>query len=112
MYDETENGLKWLVMLIVLLVAAAAVIVHPELLSLRRGPAPNSCINILRQIDGAKLQWAMENHKLTNDVPSWQDIQPYLHTPVSCPQGGTYTLGRVADLPACSILAHKLPPRE
>ena len=84
----------------------------PNFIRARGTPARNPCINILRQIDGAKQQWAMENHKLTNDVPTWEDIQPYLHMPVSCPQGGTYSLGTVADLPACSIGRHGLSPRE
>ncbi len=82
--------------------------------------AGNACINILRQIDGAKQQWAIENHKLTNDVPTWADIQPYLRGD-RCPDGGTYTIGPVRDLPTCSIASqtnrpalvrsrHKLPP--
>ena len=30
--------------------------------------AKDSCINRLRQIDGAKVQWAFMNHKLANDL--------------------------------------------
>jgi hypothetical protein len=40
----------------------------------------DACINRLRQIDGAKQQWAFE-HRLnwTNDVSiTWQDIEPYI----------------------------------
>ena len=51
------------------------------------------CINHLRQIDGAKQQWILENKKTTNDTPSWQDIRPYLGRGPEgaipkCPHGG------------------------
>jgi len=69
----------------------------------RREPHPQICINNLRQIDGAKQQWTLENHKTTNDAPVWEDVRPYLRIEISCPQGGTYTLGRVDEPPRCSI---------
>ncbi|HZV35035.1 MAG TPA: prepilin-type cleavage/methylation domain-containing protein [Verrucomicrobiae bacterium] len=68
----------------------------------------NACVNNLRQIDGAKQTWALENNKSSNDVVTWQQIQPYLgrgpegSIPV-CPQGGRYILGRIGELPKCSI---------
>ena len=77
----------------------------------RTAPASNSCINILRQIDGATQQWAMEKHMTTNDIPSWEDVRFYLKDPQvpACPQGGTYTLGRLDTPPRCSYPGHKLP---
>jgi hypothetical protein len=39
-------------------------------------PPSTKCINNLRQIDGAKQQWALEKQKGTNDVPSATDISP------------------------------------
>jgi hypothetical protein len=78
----------------------------------KREPHPQICINNLRQIGGAKQQWALENHKTTNDVPLWDDVRPYLRIGIACPQGGTYTLGRVDEPPRCSIGAplHTLSP--
>jgi hypothetical protein len=77
--------------------------------------ALSACINNLRQIDGAKQQWALEKGKTTNDVPTWSDILAYLGQahpaqPI-CPQGGTYTIGRVGDVPKCSLggASHILP---
>jgi len=71
----------------------------------------DSCINQLRQIDGAKQQWMIEQHKTTNDVPTWNDLRPYLSRdgkiPV-CPRGGRYTIGRLDELPSCSYRAHTL----
>lgn len=71
----------------------------------------NACINNLRQLDGAKQQWALENGKTADAVPTAQDLAPYLKDnkmPV-CPAGGTYTLNAVNQPPACSIPGHVLP---
>jgi hypothetical protein len=72
--------------------------------------ASNACLNNLRQIDGAKQQWALENGKTTNDIPSWEGIRPYVGrgpqgdlSGLRCPYGGTYVLGRVGDSPRCSM---------
>jgi hypothetical protein len=77
----------------------------------RNSSASNACLNNLRQLEGMKAQWALENSKTSNDVPTWETITPYLapreleHKPIgpACPQGGTYSLGRAADPPTCSI---------
>src|SRR5688572_27037651 len=38
-------------------------------------PSPrNACINNLKQLEGAKATWALEQRRQTNDVPAWSDI--------------------------------------
>jgi len=70
----------------------------------------NSCINNLRQLDGAKQQWALENRKPENATPSTQDILPYLRNEFpKCPSGGAYTLNAVQAHPTCSAQGHALP---
>jgi chromosome segregation ATPase len=71
----------------------------------------NGCINNLRQIDGAKQQWALENRKTAEAVPNAQDLAPYLRGNAipPCPSGGGYTLNAVSLLPTCSIPGHTLP---
>jgi len=95
---------------IIALVGAVAVVllaalVLPAFVRARNTSASNACVNNLRQIAGAKEQWAIENHKATNDVVSWDDIKPYLsHEQVpQCPDGGDYILGRVGEPPKCSL---------
>jgi hypothetical protein len=74
----------------------------------------NACINNLRQIDGAKNEWALEKGKQKGDVVTEADIKPYIKLDASgnlpkCPAGGTYTIGKVGELPTCSIAGHALP---
>ena len=38
----------------------------------------NTCINNLRQIDAAKQQWALENSKTDDAVPTALELLPYL----------------------------------
>jgi hypothetical protein len=72
----------------------------------------NTCINHLRLIDGAKQQWALENGKSLNNIPTWEDIKPYLGRGGSgiplCPAGGTYQLNSVAQNPTCTVPGHQL----
>ena len=78
-------------------------ILLPNLVEPPGGQKP-SCINNLRQIKGAEDQWAVDQHKTTNDAPTWDDLRDYFKSvPPKCPNGGTYTLGRIGELPTCSI---------
>jgi outer membrane lipoprotein-sorting protein len=74
----------------------------------------NACINNLRQIDGAKQEWALEKGKANGTPVTEDDIKPYLKLDASgnipkCPAGGKYTIGKVGELPTCSIPGHALP---
>lgn len=76
--------------------------------------AANACINNLRQIDAAKQEWALENSKTADAIPTAQDLAPYFGKgnngamPV-CPAGGTYAINAAKDPPTCSIPGHALP---
>jgi hypothetical protein len=74
----------------------------------------NACINNLRQIDGAKNEFALEKGKANGTPVTEDDIKPYLKLDASgnipkCPAGGKYTIGKVGELPTCSIPGHALP---
>ena len=72
----------------------------------------NTCINNLRQIDGAKQQWALEKNKPGDAVPTVKNLLPYLKGGVfpACPDGGTYFINSVDAVPTCSVAGHALPP--
>ena len=88
------------------LVIAGAIVVALPLFLRRDRFAYESCYAKLRQIDGAKETWRMDNHKTTNDIPTWEVLREYFRTvTLQCPNGGAYTIGRVGELPTCSIPA-------
>jgi hypothetical protein len=71
----------------------------------------NACVNTLRQLDGAKQQWALEHNKTAEAVPVSQEVMPYLPNsawPV-CPSGGAYSLNALNQLPTCTVPGHALP---
>jgi regulator of replication initiation timing len=71
----------------------------------------NACISNLRQIDAAKQQWAVENNKSDDAIPTALELLPYLRDAIfpACPAGGTYTINAVGVPPTCSIPGHVLP---
>ncbi|MFM2296051.1 MAG: hypothetical protein RLZZ350_2464 [Verrucomicrobiota bacterium] len=71
----------------------------------------NACINNLRQLDGAKQQWALENRKVDTAIPTVAEVSVYLknNTFPICPSGGAYTISPVNADPTCSIPGHVLP---
>ena len=73
--------------------------------------AASACVNQLRQLEGAKQQWALENKKTEDAIPTEHDITPYLAGNVlpACPSGGKYIIGVVKVAPTCSIVNHVLP---
>lgn len=71
----------------------------------------NACINNLRQLDGAKQQWALENKQPGSATPTSQQLVAYFPKNVmpACPAGGNYTINSVDTPPACSIPGHTFP---
>jgi hypothetical protein len=97
-------GIAMMVFIVPMMMAIAI----PNFVKARDTSMRNACINNLRQIDAAKNQWALENHKQATDTPTESDLLPYFknHQFPKCPAGGIYTIGQDSDLPACSITNH------
>jgi hypothetical protein len=87
----------------------------------------DACINNLRRIDAAKNEWALIHNAKTNDLVTPADIKPYLEQDLGpdgkpylsvesngnlprCPSGGIYTIGKISELPACSVGTNEDPP--
>lgn len=69
----------------------------------------SACINNLRQIEGAKEQWALERGHEKGADPVPREIDDYLvGGPPQCCSGGSYTYGKVGEAPACSLPGHAL----
>ena len=66
------------------------------------------CLNNLRLIESGKMQWSLEQHKIGNQSPTWDDLRPFIGRGSNgvmpeCPLHGIYTPGTVAEEPSCSI---------
>jgi Tfp pilus assembly protein PilE len=109
--NSSQSHANAVLMPVVVVPAMLAAIAIPNFVKARSVSQENACINNLRQIDAAKQQWALENGKKSTDVPTENDIKPYLmHSQFPhCPAGGTYTVNAVGESPKCSIPDHKLP---
>lgn len=72
----------------------------------------NACINNLRQIDGAKQQWALETNAAADAMPAAADISLYLDggfEAIECPAGGDYSINSMQQKPTCSHPGHEMP---
>ena len=86
-----------------------AAIAVPNFVKAREVSQRNACINNLRQIEAAKREWALEYNKANGDLPTKQDLLPYIGQWPVCPSGGTYSINPIGNPPTCSIPGHKLP---
>jgi len=105
------------IMIVVAIIGLLAAIAIPNFVKARQNAQANTCIANLKQIDGAKEQWALEQKKNTGDAVAVTDIvgtAAYLKNTPSCPAGGAYTYGNIGTVPTCSKAAtvtpaHQLP---
>jgi len=109
---------KTFIFILAAIATVVLVVGVPNFIRARSVRSAQPCLNNLRIFEAAKNQWMLEQHKTTNDIPTWDDVRPYLpdrwsnSIPV-CPAGGVYTLGRADVAPTCSLgdkeYGHKLP---
>ena len=104
------------IMIVVAIIGLRAAIAIPNFVRARTTSQMNACINNLRQLDGAKQQWALENGQQSTAIPVSTNITPYMGrgantTMPNCPAGGTYTIEAVSTVPICSLsgIGHVLP---
>jgi len=96
------------IMIVVAIIGLLAAIAIPNFVKARTISQKNACIANLKQIDGAKATWALENKKVSSDTPVTTDLfgaTAYVRDQPACPGGGSYTLEDVATKPACSLAA-------
>lgn len=105
------------IMIVVALIGMLATIATPTWVRARTSSQTNTCINNLRQIDGAKQQWGLETKQAADAQALFSDISSYLKRAVVCPAGGTtasfgstYLINDLSTKPNCQISPdHVLP---
>lgn len=81
----------------------------PNFIKSRATSCCNACVNNLRQIDAAANQFALENSKTNGEAIHYpNDLTPYIKLNSAgkippCPQGGTYHIAKVGEIPTCSL---------
>jgi prepilin-type N-terminal cleavage/methylation domain-containing protein len=98
------------IMIVVAIIGLLAAIAIPNFVKARTTAQKNACINNLRQIDGAKEQWALEERKTEGATIVQTEVDQYIkgqQTPI-CPGSGTYTYDVVGENPTCSVTSHTL----
>lgn len=96
------------IMIVVAIIGLLAAIAIPNFVKARTVSQKNACIANLKQIDGAKHSWCLEQKKTDTDTPGDTDLfgsSLYIKDKPACPGGGGYTLGNVAARVSCSLAA-------
>src|SRR5258708_39643203 len=104
------------IMIVVAIIGLLAAIAIPNFVRARTTSQQNACINNLRQVDGAKQQWALEAKADQTITPSLANIQPYLGrgtngTAPTCPADSkngfttSYTINDLQTAPTCIVLS-------
>jgi prepilin-type N-terminal cleavage/methylation domain-containing protein len=99
------------IMIVVAIIGLLAAIAIPNFIKARELSQKNACIANLKQMDGAKNTWALENKKVNSDTPVDSDLfgsALYIREKPGCPANGTYTLGDVQTKPVCTIGGHTI----
>ena len=99
------------IMIVVAIIGLLAAIAIPNFIKAREASQKNACIANLKQIDGAKNTWALEQKKVNADVPVDSDLfgtTLYIREKPSCPANGTYNLLSVVTKPTCTTAGHTL----
>ncbi|HEY1662045.1 MAG TPA: prepilin-type N-terminal cleavage/methylation domain-containing protein [Verrucomicrobiae bacterium] len=110
------------IMIVVAIIGLLAAIAIPNFVRARAKSQQNSCINNLRQIDGAIDEWALENGQSSGaTVANVSTVSAYLKLNAnslipSCPAGGTYATYTVGSVPqvTCTLstltdMPHQFP---
>ncbi len=95
------------IMIVVAIIGLLAAIAIPNFVKARTQSQKNACISNLKQLDGAKATWALEQKKTAIDMPADSDLfgaTLYIRDKPECPGGGTYVLNDVANRPTCDPL--------
>lgn len=96
------------IMIVVLIIGILLAIAVPNFVRARESSRRKACIANLKQIESAKQQWAMDLKKVSTDTPNFTDLVgsgKYISgtTNPACPSNGTYTIGNIDTLAACSL---------
>ena len=97
------------IMIVVAIIGLLAAIAIPNFIKARESSQRNACIANLKQIEGAKATWALEQKKINTDTPGDSDLfgsSLYIREKPGCPAAGNYSLNNVQTKASCDKAAN------
>ena len=97
------------IMIVVGIIGILAAIVTPHLRNSLGKAQKQACAINRKNIDGAKLQWALENKQPATAIPTDDDLfgeNAYVEHKPECPASGTYDIKAVKEKCTCSMGIH------
>ena len=94
------------IMIVVAIIGLLAAIAIPNFVKARTNAQRNACIANLKQIDGAKATWALEQKKTNTDTPTAAELYGsanYIRDQPYCPANGAYNPEQVQIKATCSL---------
>ena len=95
------------IMIVVAIIGLLAAIAIPSFVNARTKSQTNACINNLRQVSGAKDQYALDKGG-TAPTAIGDLVTTYITKTPTCPASGSYTIGALGTDPSCNVTGHTL----
>jgi len=90
-------------MIVVAIIGLLAAIAVPNFVQARTTAQANACQANLKQIDGAKTLYALDNAVASGGACVMANLVPtYVKRTPTCPAGGAYTVSVIGTAPVCS----------
>ena len=97
------------IMIVVAIIGLLAAVAIPNFQRAIATAQVRTCAINRKNIDGAKLQWAVENHLPHTAVPTDTDLfgeNAYIDHKPDCPARGAYSLNSVREKCKCNVGVH------
>ena len=97
------------IMVVVAIIGLLAAMAIPSLKGASDKACMRTCAMNRKQIDGAKVIWALENRQQPDAVPTDEELfgeGRYIDHKPDCPAGGNYSLNAVREKCNCSVSRH------